>query len=64
MYKLCAAVNNKLPGVVSHSNVWESFFNHLVDSCSGDGEVVIVSRGRGHRGRQKTTNYKNSSSGS
>lgn len=51
--ELRAAVNHKLPGVVSHSHVGESFFYHLVDSCSGDGEVVVVSRGRSHRGRHK-----------
>lgn len=55
MYELCAAVHHELPGVVSHSYVRKSFFNHLVDGCSGDGEVVVVSRGRSHRGRRMST---------
>ncbi len=62
--ELRAAVNHQLPGVVRHSYVGESFFNHLVDGCSGDGEVVVVSRGRSHRGRRMTTNQRNESSGS
>lgn len=51
--ELRAAINNKLPGVVCHSYVGERFFNHLVDRCPGDGEVIVVSRGGSHRGREK-----------
>lgn len=57
VYELCAAVNHQLSGVVGHSDIGESFFNHLVDSCSGDGEVVVVSRGRSHRGGQTKPQY-------
>ena len=64
MYELCATVNHKLPRVVSHSYVRESFLNHLVDSCPGDCEVVVVSRGGSHRGRQMATNRIKYNSGS
>lgn len=50
--ELCAAVDHQFPGVVGHSDIGESFFNHLVDGCSGNGEVVIVSRGGSHRGKK------------
>lgn len=54
--ELCAAVNNKLPGIVGHPYIGESFFNHFVDSCSRDGEVVVISRGRSHRGSRRDRN--------
>ena len=50
VYELRAAVHHQLPGIVCHSYVRESFLDHLVDRCSGDCEVVVVSRGRSHRG--------------
>lgn len=53
--ELGAAVHHQLPGVVGHSHVRESFFNHLVDGRSGDGEVVVVSRGGSHRGKNANT---------
>lgn len=44
--ELGAAVHHQLPGVVGHPHVRKRFFNHLVDGCPRDGEVVVVS-GRG-----------------
>lgn len=58
VYELCATVNHKLPSVVRHSNVRERFFNHLVDSCSRNGEVVVVSRGRSHCGRHMIATWR------
>lgn len=56
VYELCAAVHHQLPGVVGHPDIGQSLFDHLVDGCSGDSQVVVVSRGRSHRGRESTTN--------
>lgn len=49
MDELCAAVHHQLPGVVGHPDVRKRLFNHLVNGCSGDRQVVVVSR-RSHRG--------------
>lgn len=57
MNELCAAVNHQLPGVVGHPDVRKRLFNHLVNGCSRDGQVVVVSR-RSHRGKHMTTNSK------
>lgn len=45
-----AAVYHQLPGIISHADVGERFFYHLVDGSPGDGEVVVVARRRGHPG--------------
>lgn len=55
MNELCAAVNHQLPGVVCHPDVRKRLFNHLVNGCSRDRQVVVVSR-RSHRGKHMTTN--------
>lgn len=52
--ELRAAVDHQLPGVVGHSDVGKRLFDHLVDGCSGDRQVVVVSR-RSHRGEHMTT---------
>lgn len=56
VYELCATINHKFSGIVSNSYVRKSFLYHLVDGCSGDGEVVVVSRGRSHRDRHMIKN--------
>lgn len=43
-----AAVHHQLPGIISHPDIGESFFDHFVNSSSWDGEVVVVSRRRSH----------------
>lgn len=53
MDELRAAVDHQLPGVVGHPHVGKRLFNHLVDGCSGDRQVVVVSR-RSHRRRTTT----------
>lgn len=60
--ELRAAVHYQLPGVVRHSYVGESLFDHLVDGRSGDGEVVVIPRGRSHRGRRRYGRRKSSGS--
>lgn len=64
VYELCATINHKFSGIVSHSYVRKSFLYHLVDGCSGDGEVVVVSRGRSHRSRHMIIKLRNEISGS
>lgn len=54
--ELRAAVDHQLAGVVGHPYVGQRLFNHLVDGRSGNGQVVVVSRGGGHRGRHVTNN--------
>lgn len=48
MDELCAAIDHKLPGIVGHPYVRQSFFDHFVDSCSRYGEVVVISRRGSH----------------
>lgn len=56
-----AAIDHELPGVVGNSYIGESFLNHLIDGCSRNREIIIVSRGGSHRVTRKQTNKKDSS---
>lgn len=52
MDEFSAAVYHQLPSIIRDADVGERFFDHLVDGSPGDGEVVVVARGRGHPGRR------------
>lgn len=51
--KLRAAVDHQFPGIVCHADVGERLLDHLVDGSPGDGEVVVVTRRRGHPRRHR-----------
>lgn len=51
--KLGAAVDHQFPGIVRHADVGERLLDHLVDGSPGDGEVVVVTRRRGHPRRHR-----------
>lgn len=44
-----AAVHHQLPRIVGHPDIWESLFDHLIDSSPGYREIIIVARRGSHR---------------
>lgn len=43
--ELGAAVDYQLPGIVSHPDARQSFFDHLINGSPRDREIIVVPRG-------------------
>lgn len=52
VYELRAAVHYQFPGVVGYPHVGQSFFDHFVDSCPGNGEVIVIPGRGSHRAKK------------